>query len=104
MTEDRLGLFLCFRRDHAEGQRRQGVQRCSDARIETRMAGAAGCIMRPIRLQEGQQLWRREVISQLLCHVLEWFANVLSNGCLIWQYARRKEAQGVLEGQRNVAP
>jgi hypothetical protein len=29
---------------------------------------------------------------------------VLSNGCLIWQYARHKAAQGVLEGQRNVAP
>jgi len=104
MTEDGLGLLLGFRRDHAQRQRRQGVQRRSDARIETRMACAAGCIVGSIRLQEGQQLWRREVIAQLLCHVLEWFANVLSNGCLIWQYARHKAAQGVLEGQRNVAP
>jgi hypothetical protein len=34
----------------------------------------------------------------------EWFANVLRNGCLIWQRTLPDTAQGVLKGQRNVAP
>jgi hypothetical protein len=33
----------------------------------------------------------------------EWFANVLRNGCLIWQCALYNTAQGVLKGQCNVA-
>jgi hypothetical protein len=34
----------------------------------------------------------------------EWFANVLRNGCLIWQGTIDNTAQGVLKGQCNVAP
>jgi hypothetical protein len=34
----------------------------------------------------------------------EWFANVLRNGCLTGQRALYNAAQGVLKGQRNVAP
>jgi hypothetical protein len=36
--------------------------------------------------------------------MLEWFANVLHNGCLIWQRTLDNAAQGVLKGQRNIAP
>jgi len=53
---------------------------------------------------EGRQLCWREGIPQLPGHVFEWFANVLRNGCLIWQHALDKAAQSVLKGQRNVAP
>jgi hypothetical protein len=33
----------------------------------------------------------------------EWFANVLRNGCLIWQWALDNATQSILKGQCNVA-
>jgi hypothetical protein len=36
--------------------------------------------------------------------MLEWFANVLRDGCLIWQRTLHKVAQGILKGQCNIAP
>jgi hypothetical protein len=53
---------------------------------------------------EGHQLFWREGIPQLPGHVFEWFANVLCNGCLIRQRTLDNAAQGILKGQRDVAP
>jgi hypothetical protein len=36
--------------------------------------------------------------------MFEWFADVLRNGCFIWQRTLHSVAQGVLKGQRNIAP
>jgi hypothetical protein len=36
--------------------------------------------------------------------MFERFANVLCNGCLIWQHTLNNTAQGILKGQRNITP
>jgi len=36
--------------------------------------------------------------------MFEWFANVLRNGCLVWQRTFDNAVQSVLKRQRNIAP